>query len=485
MKNKLIFIGLFTLLLIVNHLWVEKSCSYCFQGFLAENYLFENKNIEFSSEYIDNTIAISRHNTTNYIGRFFGELLQFRYLNFLFWIIIAVLSTLLFYRKLFYLEVGAFAALVYLTNPTLPVTIHTIAYYFLSLYFIYRFLVDKKTIYILLFLTTLLVSFNVDISPSFVILITPIFLITFYFILKRNEINKRTIAPFLLLLVIFIFIALFEKNFILDLLRRMPLLLDKILFYFSSYPKTTYFYLYLVSRIIFIPIPVIYFYKRIMTKKLTNTECFILSYLLTIFPLATLFALFDITARVFDYYMPLLAALSFVESKRLFNKKPRNGLIMIVTLFLILFSILLHYIPPRSLEIYNDELIEGLKIIPEKSVVYTDVFVANFLITKLNHLEVMGADFNRGEEYYKVYYEKDKEYIKKLFVDRNVEYFVISKQSLTRGLEVLNGPHILKPITIEGYDDIFERIYSNDEVYIWRINDILSTLKGGVSDVSQ
>lgn len=471
MKYKLIFLGLLVLAIIINHQWTSKSCSYCFQGFLADNYLFEDKDIGFSSEYIDNTIAISRHNTTNYIGRFFGGLLQFRYLNFLFWILVATLSTLLFYKKLFYLEAGIFAALVYLTNPTLPVTIHTIAYYFLSLYFIYRFLVDKKIIYIFLFLITLLVSFNVDISPSFVILTTSFFITAFYFILNKSEIDKKTVTPYLFLLAVFILIAFFEKNFIIDLFRRTPLILNKIIFYVSSYPKSTYFYLYLISRAIFIPLPVIYIYRKIKTGKLAKRECFIFSYFLTIFPLAILFTLFDVAARVFDYYTPLLAALSFIESKRLFNKKLRKRLVMAVTLFLILFSIFLHYIPPRSLETYSGDFLEGLSVIPGDAVVYTDVFVANALITKLDHLKVIGADFNRGDEYLKVYYEKDAKYIKNLFKSKNVEYFVISKQSSTRGLEILNGPHILRPITIEGYDNIFERVYSNDEVYIWRVNE--------------
>src|SRR3989344_5720097 len=144
MKYKLIFVSLFVLLLVINHHWVEKSCSYCFQGFLNENYLSGSKEINFESEYKDNTIAIARHNTTNFIGNFIGNFLKHRYLDFLFWIAIAVLSTLFFYKELFNLEAGIFSALIYLTNPTLPVTMHTIAYYFLSLFFIYKFLIDRK-----------------------------------------------------------------------------------------------------------------------------------------------------------------------------------------------------------------------------------------------------------------------------------------------------------------------------------------------------
>ena len=120
---------------------------------------------------------------------------------------------------------------------------------------------------------------------------------------------------------------------------------------------------------------------------------------------------------------------------------------------------------------YSADFLEGLSVIPKDAVVYTDVFVANALITKLDHTKVIGADFNRGDEYLKVYYEKDKEYMKNLFERRNVEYFIVSRQSLIRGLEVLNGPHILKPISTKEYDDIefLEGYYKNEEIYIWRV----------------
>lgn len=472
MKHKLIFISLFVLLLVINHHWAEKSCSYCFQGFLNDNYISDDKEINFESEYKDNTIAIARHNTTNLIGNFIGNLLKYNYLNFLFWILVAVLSTLFFYKKLFYLEAGIFSALIYLINPTLPVTIHIIAYYFLSLFFIYKFLIDKKIVYIFLFLLTLLISFNVDISPSFVIIITALFLILFYFLINKPKIDRMIIIPSLIIIIVFLVIAFFERNFIFDLLRRLPLFLDKFIFYISSYPKGPYFYLYILSRVILVILPAIYFFKTLSNKK-TFKESFIFSYFLTIFPLFVLFVLFDISARIFDYYMPLLAAISFRESKHLFNKSLRNKLIAFTALFLVFFSIFLHYIPPRSSEIYGDKLIEGLKTIPEDAVVYTDVFVANLLITKLNHIKVVGADFNRGDEYLKVYYEKDEKYIKDLFKNKNVKYFVISKQSLTRGLDILNAPHILKPINVEAYNNtkLLENIYNNEEIYIWRVNE--------------
>ena len=72
-----------------------------------------------------------------------------------------------------------------------------------------------------------------------------------------------------------------------------------------------------------------------------------------------------------------------------------------------------------------------------------------------------------------MYYEKDVNYIKKLFTDKNVVYFIVSKQSLIRGLDILNAPHILKPITIIEYDNMefLDRYYSNNEVYIWRVNE--------------
>src|SRR3989344_6838353 len=177
MKHKLILILLFVLLLAINHYWAGKSCLYCFQGFLAENYIFEDQEVGFDSEYIDNTIAISRHESNNFIGRAIGTFLESRYFNFLFWITISTLAVLIFYKKFFYFEAGIFAALSYLTNPTLPVTIHVMIYYFLSLFFIYKFLIEEKIIYLILFLLTLIISFNVDISPSFVILITAFFLI--------------------------------------------------------------------------------------------------------------------------------------------------------------------------------------------------------------------------------------------------------------------------------------------------------------------
>ena len=472
MKHKLILIFLFVLLLAINHYWVEKSCLYCFQGFLAENYIFEGQEIGFNSEYIDNTIAISRHKTTNFIGNFIGIFLKSGYFNFLFWIIISTLVVLIFYKKFFYFEAGIFAALAYLTNPTLPVTIHVMIYYFLSLFFIYKFLVGKKIIYLILFLLTLIISFNVDISPSFVILITAFFLILFYFIINKFKIDKRTAILSLIILAVFLLIAVFEKNFILDLIKRLPLFFDKTVFYVSSYPKTSYFYLYIISKIVLIIIPLIYFYRFLFKKyEHARKEIFIFSYFITIFPLTILFILFDISARIFDYYTPLLAAITFAESKTLFNKKSRKIFIAVITLFLVFFSIFLHYIPPRNLEVYNEGFIEGLSIISKDAIVYTDVFVANALITKLNHVKVTGADFNRNDEYLKVYYEKDEKYIKDLFKNKNVGYFIISRQSIEIGLNILNAPHVLNPISIIEYDKMgfLEKHYENEEVYIWKV----------------
>ena len=145
MKYKLIFISLLVLMLIINHYWADKSCSYCFQSYLAKNYIFENEDIDFKSDYIDNTINIVKHGTNNVIGDFIGNLLKLDYLNLLFWIFISTLAALIFYKKLFNFETGVFASFIYLTNPTLNVTIHTIVYYFISLFFIYKFLRTKKT----------------------------------------------------------------------------------------------------------------------------------------------------------------------------------------------------------------------------------------------------------------------------------------------------------------------------------------------------
>ena len=287
----------------------------------------------------------------------------------------------------------------------------------------------------------------------------------------NKKIDKKILFSFALLITIFLLVVIFEKNWVSDLLSRVPAFFDKFMFYFSSYPKGVYFYLFILSKILLIILPGIYFFRTLSNQKFTRKEPFIFSYLLTIFPLMILFVLFDISARVFDYYLPLFAAISFRESGNLFGKKTRKVLIIVVSLFLIFFSIFLHYIPPRSLETYSADFLEGLSVIPKDAIVYTDVFVANALITKLDHTKVTGADFNRGDEYLKVYYEKDKEYMKNLFERRNVEYFIVSRQSLIRGLEVLNGPHILKPISTKEYDDIefLEGYYKNEEIYIWRV----------------
>ena len=139
MKYKLIFIGLFILILAISYYWSIKSCSYCFQDYISQEYLFENKDISFSSEYIDNTINIVKHGTNNIIGRFIGSILVFDYLNLLFWVFIATFATYLFYNKIFNLETGVFVAFIFLTNPTLNVTVPTIVYYFISLFLIYKF----------------------------------------------------------------------------------------------------------------------------------------------------------------------------------------------------------------------------------------------------------------------------------------------------------------------------------------------------------
>lgn len=481
MKNRkvLVFalICLFLLASVITYYWSIKSCSYCFQGYLAQNYIFQNNELNLDSEYWDNTVNIAKHKTNNFLGVLAGGIFKSKYSNLLFWVLLSLLSLLLFYRELFGINVAIFSALIYLTNPTLNVTVHIIFYYFLSLFLIYRFLKTKSLVYIALFILVVLMSINVDISPAFVVVITSFFFVLFYALLSKDTTKSNGRMPlyflFIFCLIIIAVVIFFERNFFTDLIHRTPLFFSKLSFYVSSYPKSLYFYIYILSRAILIIIPAIYFYKLLKSKKpLAKNEMIIYSYFLTMIPLLFLFILFDITARIFDYYAPLLAAISLREYKSILKSELRKKILIAIIFFFILFSIFVHYIPPRSLEVYDKDVFESLNKIPKNSTVYADVFVANILISQLGHIKVIGPDYNKDDEYYKVYYEKDEEYIRRLFFEKKAEYFIISEQSLVRGLDILNAPHFLKTITIDEYDNMefLELYYNNGKVYIWRIN---------------
>ena len=473
-KFLIFMVLLFILAIIINTLWVSKTCSYCFQNKITKDYLL-GYNYNFSSVYIDNTIANIKHNTSNLFGGFISNIFKNQY-NSLFWILFSLISIFILIYSIFNrLEVGLFASFVYLTNTTLFVTIHHIFYYFLSIFSFYYFIRKKKVIYLFLIIIFLLMAVNTDVSAAFSIFITIISLAIFYIFLKlfSKEVNKIDfIWLFILFLLTLILGFIFEKNFLIDLIRRLPLFFNKFIFYIISYPKSLYFYLFLIAKLLLLIFPIIYFLKNIRRFKEFNIkERFILSYILTAVPLLILFISFDVFARIFDYFNVLLAAITFEHSK-IFGGKKRNIFLVILIIFFTFFSIFTHYIPPRSLEVYNEEFILGLEQIPRNPIIYTDSFVANFLIDNMNIITVNGADFNQGEEeYYNIYYNKAPFYIKKFFLMKNIDYFVISRQSTERGLDLLNAPHFLKPLTnIEEYDKIefLEKYYENRELTIWR-----------------
>ena len=456
MDNKFIYLGMFLLIIITAYHVNQLACSYCFQSYMAQEYVFKDKEINFDSDYINNTENIEKHRTSNIIGKGIGVILWNRYLNLLFWISASALTAFIFFRKLFNYKTALFASLIFITNPTINVTAYSSVYYFISLLFLYLLLETKKIFYLLLFLLGLIAAFNADITPAFIIIITAFSIVLFYSLFKKE---KRYLLFFSAVIAALI---IFERLLLYDLIHRLPLFFTKLNFYIASYPRGLYFYLYIL-RILVLVIPLLFLMKDINVKR----NIFRYSYLLTMIPLFFLFTLFDISARIFDYYMPLIGAISY---KRLV----KNKFIFISTiLFLILFSLVSYYIPPRSLERYDPQFMEGLSAIPEDAIVYADLFVASALINEFNHVNVIGPNFNRNkDEFNEVYYKKDKKYIKRLFFDNNVNFFIISRQSLERGLDVLNAPHFLKPIKdIEEYNnlDFLKVYYNNEDLHVWEI----------------
>lgn len=472
-KSTFFLILLIVLAAVITSYWYGKSCSYCFQNKLANQVLNEEKTITFPSSYSDNVINTVKHSSLNIIGQIVGTVLKNSYLQALFWVLLSTFTCLLLFKKVFSsFEIGFFSALVYLTNTTLFVTIHHIFYYFLTLYCIYLFISKGKKIYLIFSFVLLFLALNTDISSAFTIFITIISLYFFNLVLNRisGTFDKKELYLVFSLLVLLMVTVLFEKAFVSDFFHRLPSILGRSVFYIESYPKGLYFYLYLISKGVLVIAPIVYFLKNILAlcrkKRLETKDRFIFSYFLTIIPILLLFSSFGVIARFFDYYSPLFAAITV---KKLKNKRI---LLTLLGLFLIFFSIFAHYIPPRSLERYDLEFEQSLYVLPPDSIIYTDTFVANFLISEMEYEKVVGPDFNKGDEYVKVYYERDQDYIQNLFEEKKVDYFVISKHSLIRGLDVLNAPHFLKPVkNVEEYDNMgfLEKYYSDEQIMVWKV----------------
>ncbi|MCK5698993.1 MAG: hypothetical protein KAH93_04035, partial [Candidatus Aenigmarchaeota archaeon] len=67
------------------------------------------------------------------------------------------------------------------------------------------------------------------------------------------------------------------------------------------------------------------------------------------------------------------------------------------------------------------------------------------------------------------------EAVKGTFRNRNVDYFIISKHTLTRGLDILNAPHFLCPISsVSKYNSMvfLDRVYSNEMIWIWEFSEL-------------
>ncbi|HLC62688.1 MAG TPA: hypothetical protein VJJ21_00040 [Candidatus Nanoarchaeia archaeon] len=481
MKNKhfaFIILGMVILASVLTSLWAQKTCSYCFQSYFIQGYAFQGAAPNIDSPYIQNIVNEMHHSTYNLLGSFINALVPSKWMNFFFWTIVSLAATLFLYRWFFGVSLALFAGLVYLTNPTLNVVVHTFAYYALLLFLSFQFLKTRKWIYLVFWMIIIFILFDSDLSPAFVGLFTSFFLLIFYAYLYRKEDGARD--KFLIfiaigsLLAVVSFGLIYELPFFSDFLHRVPLLLQKFVFYILSYPGGAYFYLIISARLLLVSFLPVYLYRIITNKrKLEKKELFIFSYFLTAFPLFILFTAFDVSARIFDYYGSLFAVISLREFLPLLKKNVWKIALFVILAFLIFFSIFLHTLPPRSLEAYSPEFIFGLQMIPQNATVYSDVFVANTLITQLDHVAVVGPDFNSNDDYQKIYYQKDREAIRAIFSRDHVNYFVISRHSFIRGLDVLNAPHVFKQINFDGYKtmDFLIPFYSNSEVFIWRFNE--------------
>ena len=466
------------------------SGSYNFQRILAGKQVLDPdfNLLKYDNIYANNAQSAINSKSVNpmylsasFIGVYDNSMLPYILL------VMSVISIIILFHKLFSsYGVGIFAAIVFLSNSTFLIVESYIFYFYMSLFLLISFIENRNILLLALIFPLLLASYFTHTSSFFAIFVILSGTSIIYLIL--NVFNRSTDKKHILMTAATIsLIALITSfivsqtggNFINDFIRNFPKAIERAIFYVLSYEKSAYFYLYIIEKIILIPLSLVFVYvqlKRLYLNRLNTNDKFVLSLFFSFIPLSVLFGFTNVLARTFDYMLPLLGALTFYELRRskLDSRIKNTVIVSLITLFLFI-SIFHFAIPPRSLEKYDDATISGLQFAMRSDNVFTDTFLANVFLSHRGYYTVDGLEYGEMERVEQLYYEQNEEAVKDTFRNRNVDYFIISKHTLTRGLDILNAPHFLCPISsVSKYNSMvfLDRVYSNEMIWIWEFSEL-------------
>lgn len=464
------------------------SGSYNFQPILAGKQFV---NPDFNLLKYDNIYAHNAQSAINsksvkpmdlsasFIGVYDSKMLSYIFL------VMSVLSIIILFRKLFSsYGIGMFAAIVFLSNSTFLIVESYIFYFYMSLFLLISFIENRNILSLALIFPLLLASYFTHTSSFFAIFVILSGTCIIYLILnlfnrsanKKQLLMTATIISLIALISLFI-VSQTSGNFINDFTKNFPKVIDRVIFYVLSYEKSAYFYLYIIEKVILIPLSLVFVYvqlKHLYLNRLNTNDKFVLSFFFSFIPLSVLFGFTNVLPRTFDYMLPLLGALTFYElcRSKLDSRIQNTLIISLITLF-ILSSVIHFTIPPRSLEKYDVATVSGLQFATRSETIFTDTFLANVLLSHLQYYNIDGLEYGKIAKIESVYYEQDESETYNELREKNTDYFIISKHSLTRGLDILNAPHFLKPIeSVSKYNSMvfLDKVYSNRMIWIWKFN---------------
>ena len=402
-------------------------------------------------------------------------------------LVMSVMSIIILFHKLFSsYGAGIFAAIVFLSNSTFLIVESYIFYFYMSLFLLISFIENRNVLSLALIFPLLLASYFTHTSSFFAIFVILIGTCMSYLVL--NVFNRSTDKKHLLMTAAIISLIALVSSFIVsqtsgyfinDFTKNFPKAIERAVFYVSSYEMGTYFYLYIIEKIILIPLAFVFVCARLKELYLNKPDIkdkFVLSFFFSFIPLSVLFGFTNVLARTFDYMLPLLGALTFYELRRckLSIRMRDTVIVSLITLFILL-SVFHFDIPPRSMEKYDDATISGLQFAVQSDNVFTDTFLANVFLSHLDYYTVDGLDYSEMNKVNSVYYGQDENMVYDAFRDKNINEFIISKHTLTRGLDILNAPHFLHPVSsVSKYDSMrfLDRVYSNEMIWIWEFNEM-------------
>ncbi|MFH1432772.1 MAG: hypothetical protein ABIG84_06170 [archaeon] len=457
------------------------SGSYNFQSILAQE-LYLNPSLEvleYNNVYINNLKNGVYFYTVNPISPVLEITIhQNRILPYIF-LAISLLSIILLFRELFSTSIGILAAIVFLSNSTFIIVNSYIFYYYLSLFFLIKYIKTKNKMAILCILPLLVATYITHTSSFFAILVILIATSISYMILNlfdhnmnQKQILVNAIIISMIGLISLVIVSVIGGNIINDFSKNFPKVVERVIFYLLSYERSTYFYLYIIEKSILFPLTIVFIFtqlKLLYMNKISTTNKFVLSYFFSFILLSIFLGFTNVFARTFDYFLPLLGVLTFYE---LYKYRWNNKIVLTFLVTALLIVSLVHFtVPPRSLEKYDSATISGLQFATESENIFTDTFLANVLLSYLHYYDVNGLEYGMTAKINALYYTPDESEIYDEFREKNTDYFIISKHSLTRGLDILNAPHFLMPIeSVSKYDSMvfLDKVYSNRMIWIWK-----------------